>query len=173
MIIRVLTDKDRPRFRRLRLAALESDPDSFMMTVEEERIIPRMLIEQLLEYPTQTSFFLGAIESDRLVGMVGANTAPQKKRRHITEILSLYVVPDYRGGGLGRDLLQTAIERAFQKPEIRRIRLQVVAQNRGAIALYHSMGFTQTGCEPEAYRDGERGFDLLDMTLPRPQTLLA
>ena len=108
-----------------------------------------------------------------LVGMVGANTAPQRKRRHLTEILSLYVKPSHRGQGLGRQLMLDAITRTFRVPEIRRIRLQVVSDNRGAIALYQSLGFQETGHEPEAYFDGMRGFDLLDMSLVRPQTLLA
>jgi len=173
MIIRILEENDRARFRRLRLDALITDPDHFMMTVEEERAIPRMMIEQLIERPTATRFFLGAIDGAGLVGMVGANSAPQRKRRHIAEILSLYVKPDYRGQGLGRRLLDEAVRRAFAAPEIRRVRLQVVAGNQSAIRLYLAMGFVQTGVEPEAYRDGERAFDLLDMSLVRPQTLFA
>ena len=130
MIIRILEENDRARFRRLRLDALITDPDHFMMTVEEERAISRMMIEQLIERPTATRFFLGAIDGAGLVGMVGANSAPQRKRRHIAEILSLYVKPDYRGQGLGRRLLDEAVRRAFAAPEIRRVRLQVVSAER-------------------------------------------
>jgi ribosomal protein S18 acetylase RimI-like enzyme len=173
MIIRILTEADRARFRHLRLEALVTDPDSFMMTPEEERAIPRMMIEQLLESPSASRFFLGAIQADRLIGMVGANTAPQKKRRHITEILSLYVHPDHRGQGIAKDLMTRAMARILQVPEIRRIRLQVVAGNQPAIELYRTLGFSQTGIEPEAYYNGTRGFDLVDMSFVRPQSLLA
>ena len=69
--------------------------------------------------------------------------------------------------------MTAALTRAFAAPEILRVKLQVVAHNHGARQLYRDLGFTETGCEPEAYRDGDRAFDLIDMTLARPRVLLA
>jgi ribosomal protein S18 acetylase RimI-like enzyme len=173
MNLRILNEHDRPAFRALRLEALRTDPDSFMMTVEEERAIPKLMVEQLLDHPGTVSFFLGAAQDGALVGMVGMLTSPQRKRRHVGEVLSLYVRPAYRAQGIGRQLMQTAIRRAFSNPEIQRIKLQVVAGNRSALLLYQNLGFVQTGVEPNAYNDGERGFDLIDMNLNRPETLFA
>jgi ribosomal protein S18 acetylase RimI-like enzyme len=47
---------------------------------------------------------------------------------------------------------------------LRSARLEVVADNQNAIALYRSLGFTAYGREPAAYRLGEREWDLLLMT---------
>lgn len=53
----------------------------------------------------------------------------------------LYVRPGFQGRGLGRDLLRTVI--SMQRAT--RIRLDVEADNAGALAFYQAMGFRETG----------------------------
>ena len=173
MQIRLLDAKDRPAFRALRLTALGTDPDSFMMTPEEERVVPKLMIEKFLDAPASASFFFGAFEDDRLHGMVGSIAGSHAKRRHVAEILSLYVDPPHRGRGLGRKLLSSALDRIFAAPQIRRVKLSVVADNQDAIVLYRKFGFVECGREPEAYAIGERSWDLVDMSLGRPAKMYA
>jgi ribosomal protein S18 acetylase RimI-like enzyme len=56
-------------------------------------------------------------------------------------IQNLGIVPDYRGGGLGTMLLFRALE-GFRDSGIKRVHLEVTAQNDGAIRLYRRLGFT-------------------------------
>jgi ribosomal protein S18 acetylase RimI-like enzyme len=51
-----------------------------------------------------------------------------------------------------------------KQEELRSVRLEVVAENRSAIALYESLGFATYGREPAAYRMDDREWDLLLMT---------
>ena len=173
MEIRLLVTRDRTAFRSLRLTALGSDPDSFMMTTEEERVVPRLMVEKFLDAPSHSSFFLGGFENGELRGMVGAVGSTYAKRRHIAEILSLYVHPALRGRGFGRKLLGAALDRIFAAPAIRRVKLSVVANNEQAITLYRTVGFVQCGCEPDAYATAEKSWDLIEMSLSRPTTMLA
>ena len=173
MDIRLLDSRDRAAFRGLRLIALGSDPESFMMTTEEERNVPRLMVEKFLDFPTSSSFFLGAFDEGEIKGMIGAIGSAYAKRRHIAEILSLYVHPNVRGRGIGRRLLGTALDRVFSAPQIRRVKLSVVASNMQAIALYQAFGFVECGREPDAYAIGERSWDLVDMSLGRPSTMYA
>jgi ribosomal protein S18 acetylase RimI-like enzyme len=53
----------------------------------------------------------------------------------------LYVAQPERGRGLGRALVELAFERASARGA-RRIELDTNEQNRGAIALYESLGFS-------------------------------
>ena len=83
---------------------------------------------------------------DAVVGFVGVLTKvepeePDEDQTDYAYISDLVVLPSYRDQGLGRALLQRA--EAFARGRGARIlRVGVLAKNRGALALYHTMGFT-------------------------------
>ncbi len=163
--LRHLLAADRDEFRALRHTALTLDPDEFMLTAEEEKAIPRLAIEAVLEQPDPCNFFLGAVaaEGAKLVGIAGLLTANFRKTHHSGRITSLYVHPSYRRSGIARSLMERLLFRAAEGG-LRSVRLEVVAGNRKAIALYERLGFTSYGREPAAYRLGEQEWDLLLMT---------
>ena len=59
----------------------------------------------------------------------------------------LYVREDARGGGVGRSLVEAAVERARARG-CRRIQLDVNEQNGEALALYRSVGFSTESKSP-------------------------
>ena len=79
------------------------------------------------------------------------------------EILTLAVTPSARGKGLGRRLLQVAINRA-QEMGCETMFLEVGADNPHALALYASMGFTRVGARKGYYS----GKDALVLRLSLP-----
>ncbi|TBY61833.1 GNAT family N-acetyltransferase [Rhizobium leguminosarum bv. viciae] len=58
--------------------------------------------------------------------------------------LAMGIVPDYRGRGLGRRLIDAALDEARQESFIR-VELSVHADNARAIALYEKVGFLPEG----------------------------
>ncbi len=60
--------------------------------------------------------------------------------RFVGAIQNVGVVPEFRGLGLGRALMLKAL-RGFAERRLRRVYLEVTAQNRPALALYQSLGF--------------------------------
>ena len=74
-------------------------------------------------------------------------------------VLGIGLLPDYRGQGLGKALLEAAIAAAEQR-DFRRIELTVFADNLRAMALYEKTGFVREGVMraarylgPDDYRD--------------------
>jgi ribosomal protein S18 acetylase RimI-like enzyme len=59
----------------------------------------------------------------------------------------LYVAPDHRGRGLGRALLETAMEEA-RREGATRMELGTSVDDKAAIALYESCGFTNRERRP-------------------------
>ncbi|MCA9039686.1 MAG: GNAT family N-acetyltransferase [Planctomycetaceae bacterium] len=55
-------------------------------------------------------------------------------------IQNVGVIPEHRGQGLGRALVCKSLL-GFQSLGIRRVYLEVTAQNRSAVELYHRIGF--------------------------------
>ena len=69
--------------------------------------------------------------------------------------LGIGLLPEFRGRGIGRQLMQTAIGAAWQCG-ITRIELTVREHNANAIALYKSLGFEIEGRQRNAVRiDGQ------------------
>lgn len=163
--VRALTAADRSDFRALRHSAVTLNPDDFVITVEEQQGILRLAIESALEQPDSSNFFLGAFagQPQELVAMAGLVTADLLKIRHLGRLTSVFVYPRHRRKGVARLLVERILAQAAEAG-LDAVRLEVVAENRGAIALYESLGFKTYGREPAAYRLGERCWDLLLMT---------
>ncbi|MSO64628.1 MAG: N-acetyltransferase [Alphaproteobacteria bacterium] len=166
---RLLAAADAAAFRALRRAALTSDPDQFLMTLPEEDAVPRLFLETVMAQPGEVAGVLGAFVAGDLVGVVGLLASKLRKTVHLARIVSLYVLPAHRRHGIGTELIRRAVVRAFAEPAVQAMRLEVVAANAAALATYRCIGFVAYGTEPEAYRLGDRAWDLVLMTLPRPR----
>src|SRR5262245_19403933 len=74
--------------------------------------------------------------------------ALRKLEGTLGEMKRLYVRPEFRGLGLGRDLVLMLIEEA-RRSQYERMRLDTIASSMAtAVSLYRSLGF----CDIEAYR---------------------
>lgn len=62
---------------------------------------------------------------------------------NIGGIYGLGVLPEYRGKGFGRDILNNSIKK-LKEMDAKRIMLQVAASNKNALYLYESAGFKAT-----------------------------
>ncbi len=88
-------------------------------------------------------------EADGL--MVGFVAGDIRSSQHLAWIATIGVLPDYRGRGIGRMLLE-ACEAQIQEP---RVRLCVRASNQAAIQLYLNSAYQRAGFWPNYYQDGE------------------
>lgn len=90
-----------------------------------------------------------ARDGDKVVGW--CDVIPQKNRSttHHVGTLGIGIIPEYRHKGVGRKLLQAAIEKA-QAQGLTRIELTVRHDNLNAIALYEKMGFAHEGVKKKA-----------------------
>ncbi len=103
--------------------------------------VAEALISGLRRHPTTLVFL--AFDGDRAVGIVtcflGFSTF---HARPLINIHDLVVLPDQRGRGLGRRLLQAVEERA-RVLGCCKLTLEVMENNRRALALYTASGFAQ------------------------------
>lgn len=86
---------------------------------------------------------LVAKEGDRVVGFVGyGNHGPEEP--DMGEVYALYVLPEYHGTGVGRQLMDAALEALAAYPKIC---LWAVKGNGRAVRFYEKCGFRLTGEE--------------------------
>ncbi len=81
--------------------------------------------------------------------------------RHVLVLAGLAVDPDYQGCGIGRQLVEAAVEEASRRG-VRKLSLRVLGPNVGARRLYASCGFAVEGVlQDEFLLDGDFVDDIL------------
>lgn len=91
---------------------------------------------------------LRALVDRQVIGFIASELRPSEK---LAWIATIGVLPEYRGRGIGRTLLE-ACERRLNVP---RLRLNVRISNQVAIQLYQTSGYERAGLWPAYYQDGE------------------
>lgn len=99
------------------------------------------------------SGFLVAEDKKGIIGVLVAVISAPKEAR----ILLMAVLPEYRGRGIGAQLLKEFISRCFVSG-IRAVNLEVRASNERAIRFYNVHGFDFITLLPSYYEDGEAGY---------------
>lgn len=153
MKIKILTVGDYLAWKQLRLEALNTAPEAFGASFEEESALPDGHFKQVL---ADGIVFCAFIEN-QLVGCVGFNHLNRLKTKHKAIVWGMYTDPAYRGRGVARALLDALIIHA--KTCVSQLQLTCTASNVEAYAFYKKFGFKTYGMEPNAVRVAGRYFD--------------
>jgi ribosomal-protein-alanine N-acetyltransferase len=103
--------------------------------------------------------FLVATVNGRVVGYVVADTVPNAGRT-LGHVKDIAVHPDYRGRGIGAQLLGSALT-VMREKRASRVKLEVRESNDSAIRLYRRFGFQFRRTLPRYYDDGEDAYVLV------------
>jgi len=137
------------------LLALLSDPK----VAPELHTLPYPSLDELRDRLAQSSgqgWVLVACCHDEILGLVALRLADDPRRRHAATLQWLAVSPSWQGLGIGDRLLQAVLDIADHSCNLRRLELQVFADNHRAIALYKKFGFVYEGSlQQYACRDGQ------------------
>ena len=125
------------------------------------------LWRQRLQVVDPNAHVLLACVGVEVVGQLGLYAASHPRRRHVGDI-GMGVRDDWQGRGVGTALLGAAIDLADRWLQLRRLELQVYADNTAGIALYARHGFIEEGRHRDfAFRDGAF-VDALSLARLRP-----
>ena len=97
-------------------------------------------------------------EERRVVGMIVVWLITDE-----AHVATIAVHPDFRGQGIGRRLLSTALREAIRRGASQAM-LEVRAGNQAAQALYRRFGFEVTYRRPKYYRDNNEDALLMNLT---------
>lgn len=102
-----------------------------------------------------------ALDNERVVGWIDINVHALPGFTHSGR-LGMGLLPPYRGHGIGRRLLDSALAAAKVRG-LRRVELQVFASNEPAIRLYERAGFVREGRRTHARILNGIVDDIIDM----------
>ena len=99
------------------------------------------------ELENPLSFWLVALEEDRVAGYVGSQTVMGE-----SDMMNVAVHPDFRRRGIAEKLIADLVD-GLKARNSRCITLEVRVSNAPAIALYEKLGFRQIGLRKNYYRN--------------------
>lgn len=119
--------------------------------------LPSETVETSQDYLSRTDSlrhqFVAVVKRDRntelVVGTIGLHVHPLARKRHSGSI-GIMVHTEYQGMGIGTKLLETVIDLADNWLMLKRLELDVFADNEKAINLYQKMGFEIEGIHRKA-----------------------
>jgi RimJ/RimL family protein N-acetyltransferase len=141
-------------------SAVGSEPEGWLVTTNGWRNVAdeRRYLRAIRRYPHAAVFV--AEDEGAIVGRLSIGRDQNPASRHVAD-LGLMVAATHRRRGIGRALLETAVEWA-RESDVRKLELHVFPWNTAAIALYENFGFVQEGYRRGHYR---RGDDYVDAIL--------
>lgn len=164
MEIRLLYEHDATMYRSIRLEALQQSPHAFAASYEEEKSQTIEAYKSRFRISTNTWTF-GAFEASQLVGVVTLVKEDRLKLSHRANIVAMYVKPDKRGQGIGKNLMSKVIEKAHHLEGVEQIYLSVVTTNVSAKKLYQACGFEAFAIERRALKIDNTYYDEEHMVL--------
>jgi len=107
--------------------------------------------------------YIGVYDGNKLIGRCGIRREIPKRKRHSC-ILSIGIIKEYWGKGIGRKTLNRIIEIARDEGyEV--MNLYCYSDNERAIRLYKSSGFEQCGKIKKCYKVNNTYYDCVMMQL--------
>ena len=146
----------------VRLAeAVGSEPEGWLISDSRWRSVgaERRYLRAVRKHP-DAAIFVAETEAG-IVGRLSVARDPHPASRHVAD-LGLMVAAAYRGRGIGRALLEQAVEWA-RGAGIRKLELHVFPHNEPALRLYERFGFAQEGLRLGHYRRGPEYVDAILM----------
>jgi len=156
---RILTEGDASAWCKIRLEALENDPEAFGASIEAHHKLSDDEIRSRLAADMSERFVVGAFADGELVGTAGFVREPGLKERHKGRVWGVYLRASHRGSGVGRKMMTLLLELACKIEGLEQINISVAATQTSAVALYRSLGFVPYGLEPRALKVNGRYID--------------
>lgn len=154
--MRKITDSDIEEYKKLRHISLQTDPNAYFLRYADAMHRPTSyFLTEIKSDPGLIYGFYGAFDQDILVGMISL----QKVNTTTAQLFTFYVLPEYRGNGIGRELLEYCLSLA-KEVGINSFVLTVIEGNE-ALHLYESLGFTITNKKIGALKNENGTFNEL------------
>lgn len=142
--------------------AVASEPEGWLATQNGWRSVgdERRYLRALRRYP-HAAVFVAEAEDGEIVGRLSLSRDQHPASRHVAD-LGLMVASSHRRQGIGRALLDAAVEWA-REHEVHKLELHVFPYNEAAIGLYEQFGFEKEGYRKQHYRRGDEFVDAILM----------
>jgi RimJ/RimL family protein N-acetyltransferase len=163
-VVREADPSDAEQLTRL-AEAVSGEPEAWLISADGEwRSVgdERRYLKALRRYPN-AAVFVAERDGGALIGRLSLARDTHPASAHVAD-LGLMVAKDARRAGVGRALLEAAVDWA-RASGVRKLELHVFPWNEAAIALYERFGFEREGLRKRHYRRAGEDVDAILMAL--------
>jgi RimJ/RimL family protein N-acetyltransferase len=141
--------------------AVASEPEGWLVAEGAWRSVgeERRYLRTIGRYP-HAAVFVAELDG-RVIARLSLARDPHPASAHVAD-LGLMVAASHRRRGIGRALLDAAVEWA-RGAGVRKLELHVFPYNEPALALYEGFGFRREGVQKGHYQRGGRDLDAVLM----------
>jgi RimJ/RimL family protein N-acetyltransferase len=163
-VVREADPADAEQLTRL-AEAVSGEPEAWLISANGEwRSVgdERRYLKALRRYPN-AAVFVAERSDGALIGRLSLARDTHPASAHVAD-LGLMVAKDARRAGVGRALLEAAVDWA-RASGVRKLELHVFPWNEPAIRLYETFGFEREGLRKRHYRRAGEDVDAILMAL--------
>lgn len=163
-------DPDNPAeiaaYQALRRKMLRSAPWAFSATEDSDIALNGDGLVERLRQPFNRILAVPAVDgASALAGALGIVRLPAPKYDHRARLWGVFVDEQFRGRGIGRALMSSAIDLARSWSGVDYLDLSVSVGSSAALELYRRCGFEEWGREPDTLQWEGTRYDEIFMTL--------
>lgn len=97
------------------------------------------------------------------IGEIHLTKLPANAIHHRSTEVGIDILPSFQGKGYGREAIEWALDYAFRRAGLHRVRIRAFEWNTGALRLYEKVGFKIEGREREALWHEGRFWDSVEL----------
>ena len=140
--ITTLDPEDWQKYKEIRLEMLAADDSPFGWTEQEALELTELQWQEMAK-----RCHIVAVLENKIIGILGLNIGKSIKHKHVAEIGSVFVKPEYRGQGIAKSLFEE-VEKYAKSHDVEILKLTVI-KGISAKILYEKIGFIKTGEIPK------------------------
>lgn len=99
------------------------------------------------------------------IGEIHLSKLPANAIHHRHTEIGIDILPGFQGKGYGREAIEWALDYAFRRTGLHRVRIRAFEWNARALQLYEKVGFRVEGREREALWHEGRFWDSVDLSM--------
>lgn len=89
------------------------------------------------------------------IGQINLKALPSTMQHHRFSEITIDILPEYQGKGYGSEAIRWALEFAFRRSGLHKVKIRAFEWNSGAVRLYERIGFKVEGrMREELWHDG-------------------